>query len=120
LPVSWRISEGVVFVESYERATFAQWRAAIVAALAHSDYRPDMGVLHDQRRLMDAISIDEGTARAAFVIARGIRRWAVLAGSEVGYGMGRMGEGISGGTSTEIRAFRDPVEAEAWARGAKP
>jgi hypothetical protein len=117
MPVSWRISEGVVFVESDEQATLAEWKAAIEASLAHSEYRPGMGVLHDQRRLTDAPSIDEGKARVAFVIARGIRRWAVLAGSEASYGMGRMGAGISGGTSTEIRAFRDPADAEAWARG---
>jgi hypothetical protein len=117
MPVSWRISKDIVWLDSADPLTFAEWTAAIDAALADKDHRPGMGVLHDQRRLTDALSIEEGKARAAFVIARGIRRWAVLAGSEVGYGMGRMGAGISGGTSTEIRAFWDSDEAEAWARG---
>ena len=116
MPVSWRISEGAVVIVSDEQATLAEWKAAVDAALADGDYRPGMGVLHDQRRLRDAPSAEEGRARAAYVAWRGMRRWAVLAGSDAAYGMGRMGEGISSGTATEIRAFRDPAEAEAWAR----
>jgi len=117
MPVSWRISEGIVRIESSESVTFAEWKAAVDAALASSDYRLGLNVLHDQRRLKDAPSAEEGKARAAYVVARGIRRWAVLVGSDVQYGMARLGDAHSSGTSTEIQAFRDPAEAEAWARG---
>lgn len=117
MPVSWHISEGIVRLESSEPVTFAEWMAAVDAALAHRDYRPGMGVLHDQRGVRDAPSNDEGKKRAAYVVARRIGRWAVLVGSDVQYGMARLGDAHSSGTSTEIRAFRDPAEAETWARG---
>jgi hypothetical protein len=117
MPVSWRISNGLVVLESDEPVTFAEWQAAIDGALASKDYRPGMGVLHDQRRLKHAPSVEEGKARVSFVAGRGIRRWAVLAAGDATYGMGRMGEALSAATSVEIRAFRDPAEAEAWARG---
>jgi hypothetical protein len=116
MPVSWRISDGLVFLESDDPVTFAEWQAAIDAALANKDYRPGMGVLHDQRRLKRAPSIEEGKARVHFVAGRGIRRWAVLAAGDATYGMGRMGEALSASTTVEIRAFRNPAEAEAWAR----
>ncbi len=116
MPVSWRIADGLVWLESDDPVTFAEWSAAIDAALADKDHRPGMGMLHDQRRLKHGPSIEEGKARVAFVALRGIPRWAVLAESPVAYGMGRMGAALSSGTSTMIRAFRDPVEAEAWAR----
>jgi hypothetical protein len=117
MPVSWRISEGIVWLESAEPVTFDEWKTAIDAALWDKGYRHGMGILHDQRRLKHGPSIDEGKARAAFVAARGIRKWAVLAESVDGYGMGRVGEALSAGTSVEIRAFKDPVEAETWLRG---
>ncbi len=117
MPVAGRISEGIVRLESSETVTFAEWKAAVDAALASPDYRPGMGVLHDQRRLRDAPSAEEGRARAAYVVAQGIRRWAVLVATDVQYGMARLGDAYSSGTSTEIQAFRDPAEAEEWARG---
>ena len=75
-----------------------------------------MGILHDQRRLKHGPSIDEAKARVDFVAARGIRKWAVLAASGDSYGMARMGEALSDGTSTAIHSFKDPGEAEAWLR----
>src|SRR5712692_10463338 len=45
MPVSWHISEGIVRLESSESVTFAEWKAAVDAALAHGDYGPGMGVL---------------------------------------------------------------------------
>ena len=116
MPVSWRISEGIVRMESSGTVSFFEWKAALDAALASPDYRPGMGVMHDQRLQKDAPSPEEGKSRAAYVVARGIPRWAVLVGSDVQYGMARLGDAHSAGTATEIQAFRDPAEAEAWAR----
>jgi hypothetical protein len=55
-----------------------------------------------------------------FVASRGIRKWAVLAESPDGYGMGRVGETLSARTATAIRAFKDPAKAEAWLREGPP
>jgi hypothetical protein len=118
MPVSWRISEGIVWLESSEPVTFAEWTAAIDGALAQKDYKPGMGMLHDQRRMKHGPSIEEAHKRVAFVAARGIRKWAVLAESADSYGMGRVGEALSNGTATAIRAFRDPDAAAAWLREA--
>lgn len=117
MPVSWHISEGTVFLESDEHATLDEWKAAIDAALANSDYEPGMGVLHDTRLTKHFPSIDEAKERVAFVERRGIRRWAVLAESPLGLGLARMGAGMSAGASIDIRAFNDSTEAEAWASG---
>src|SRR5258708_10821700 len=99
MPVSWRISDGLVFLESDDPVTFGEWQAAIDAALANKDYRPGMGVLHDQRRLKRAPSIEEGKARVNFVVGRGIRRWAVLEGRAASLAPGCMGRAPSGATS---------------------
>jgi hypothetical protein len=120
MPVSWRIAGDIVWLESVEPLTFAEWRAAIDAALADKAYRPEMGILHDQRRLKHGPSVEEGAARVAFVASRGVRKWASLAESGDSYGMARMGEALSDGTATAIRAFRDPAEAEAWLRDGLP
>lgn len=117
MPVSWRVTNGLVYLESSEAPTLEEWRAAVEGALASSDYQPGMGVLHDTRLIKRFHSVEEAEERVAFVTKLGIRRWAVLAESPVGYGLGRLGEGLSSGTPTEIRAFRDPAKAEAWARG---
>ncbi len=116
MPVSWRISDGIVWLESSEPVAFAEWTAAIEAALSDKSYRLGMGILHDQRRLQHGPSMKEAKARVAFVAARGIRRWATVAESLDAYGMGRMGEALSDGTSTAIRAFKEPAAAEAWLR----
>jgi hypothetical protein len=42
MPVSWRISQRVVFLESTGKPTFAEWRAAVDAFLADPDYAPGM------------------------------------------------------------------------------
>jgi hypothetical protein len=71
-------------------------------------------------RISEEPSIEEGKARVSFVASRGIRKWAVLAESPNGYGMGRVGQALSEGTATAIRAFRDQSEAEAWLREGLP
>ena len=46
----------------------------------------------------------------------GRTRWALLVDSNASFGMGRMAETLMG-PGAALRVFRDPVEAEAWARG---
>jgi hypothetical protein len=120
MPVSWRISKGIVWLASTEPVTFEEWKAAIDGAQADKDFQPGMGILHDQRQLKHGPSIEEGHARVAFVASRRIRKWAVLAESPDGYGMARVGQALSEHTATAIRAFRDPVAAEAWLREDEP
>lgn len=117
MPVSWRISHGLIWLESDEAATFEEWQSAIEAALAHPDHRPGMGVIHDWRRLRAAPSTDEIRARARYGATLGPIRWALVVPGDASYGMGRMAEILTEQHAIELRTFRDLAEAEAWARG---
>jgi hypothetical protein len=79
-----------------------------------------MGIIHDWRKHATALSSSEVTKRSAYLAQNAPRfggtRWALLVGNNAGYGMGRMAETLTG-SGTGLRVFRDPVEAEAWARG---
>jgi len=119
MPVSWRIADGLVRLESSETATFDEWRGAVDAALADPAFRPGMGVVHDWRKQQAALSTEEVRKRASYaehLAELGVTRWAILVARNADYGMGRVGQAITDGV--QLRAFRDQVEAEAWARGA--
>jgi hypothetical protein len=120
MPVSWRIMNGLVYLESDEAATFEEWRDAVDAALADPAVRPGMGIIHDWRKHRTSLPSAEVKKRAEYVARNAARfgqtRWALLVDSSVGYGMGRMAEALTG-LGAALRVFRDPVEAEAWARG---
>jgi hypothetical protein len=45
---------------------------------------------------------------------RGAGRIAIVAPSDAGFGSGRMFEGLSGGDTDRVRAFRSADEAYAW------
>lgn len=116
MPISWRISDGLVRLESHGDVAFDEWKAAVDAALAHPDHRPGMGVLHDWRGMRTSPSTAEIEARARYGAGLGPIRWALVVPSDVGYGMGRMAEILTERPPIELRTFRDLGEAEAWLR----
>lgn len=120
MPVSWRITNGLVHLESSEGATFEEWRDAVDAAWADPAFRPEMGIVHDWRKLRAGLPTAEVEKRSDYLASNAARfgrtRWALLVDSPVAYGMGRMAETLTG-TGTGLRVFRDPAEAEVWARG---
>jgi hypothetical protein len=124
MPVTWKISDDLIWLQSGEEASFQEWRQAIEAAFEDPVYRPGMGVIHDWRRLRTPPSPDEIHMRAAYVAELDTRRWALVVRDDVGYGMGRMAEIVTSipplkasALPFEVRVFRDLTEAEAWARG---
>lgn len=120
VPISSRIANGVVLLESAETATFTEWCEAFKGFLADPDYRPSMGVIHDWRRLLTAPPSTEIMARAEYVTeipAMKGTRWALIVAGTAAYGMGRMAEILMETSSVELRVFRDMAEAEAWVRG---
>lgn len=117
MPVSWRISDGLLWLESDGVASFEEWREAVEAALRHPDHRPGLGVVHDWRRLRVAPEAEQLHARASYAGRLGARRWAVVVDGRAGYGMGRMAEILTEPKPVELRVFQDIGEAEAWARG---
>ena len=120
MPVSWQIRNGLVRLESDEAATFEEWRDAVDAAIADPAFRAGMGIIHDWRKHANALPTAEVSKRSEYLARNAARfgrtRWALLVDNSVGYGMGRMAETLTG-SGAVVRVFRDPVEAEAWARG---
>jgi hypothetical protein len=120
MSVSWRIADGLVWLESDEAATFEEWRGALEAALADPEFRAGMGVLHDWRRHRGVMPSAEVLKRSEYLARNAARfqriRWAVVVASNAGFGLGRMAEVLTE-PGAALRVFRDPVEAEAWARG---
>jgi len=121
VPVSWRITENCVLLESEPTATFDEWTAAVDAALVDEKFRPGMGVVHDLRRQFRVPTADEARERVDFLMSRsqkaGIRRWAIVVAGTAHYGMGRLAEFVSDGGPVVFRVFLDVGEAHAWACG---
>lgn len=120
MPVSWRIVDGLVFLESTKAATFEEWRDAVDCALADDAFQVGMGIVHDWRQLETALPTAEVVKRSQYLASNADRfgrtRWALVVDTTTAYGMGRMAETLTG-SGTGLRVFRDPAEAEAWARG---
>lgn len=120
MPVLWRIENDLVRIESSEPSAFEEWRAAVEGFLAHPDYRPGMGAVHDWRGHRNGLPASEIRVRSHYLVrnaaAFGRMRWALVAPADVAYGMGRMAETLTAAPLLELRAFRDMVEAEAWVR----
>lgn len=121
MPVSWRIENGLVWLESTEPSAFEEWRAAVEGFLAHPDYRPGMGAIHDWRQHQSGLPTGEIRARSHYIVRNaaifGTMRWALVAPADVAYGMGRMAETLTAAHPLELRTFRDMAAAEAWVRG---
>lgn len=118
--VSWRIADDIVLLESSEDATFPEWRAAVDAFVAHPDYRPGMGVVHDWRPLRRVPPTAEIEARAKYARENassfGLARWALVVSGLASYGMGRMAEALTDDSPVHLRVFRDLDEAKSWVR----
>jgi hypothetical protein len=118
--VVWRIENDVVWIESSDPSEFEEWRAAVEAFLAHPDYKPGMGAVHDWRGHRNGLPTREIRFRSHYLVrnaaAFGRMRWALVAPADVGYGMGRMAETLTAAPSLELRTFREMGEAEVWVR----
>jgi hypothetical protein len=130
MPVSWRISKGVVFLESEQQATLEEWTSAVDSSLSSHDYRPGMGVVQDWRSAKGLpaakvirLRIDVLVPRAR---ARGVKRWAIVVAGDARWelvvtgdayrGADRAPEPLAGRGSVEFRLFKELAEAEAWVR----
>jgi hypothetical protein len=122
MPVSWRIDEGVAFLESDAGATVEDWKTAIDALLAHPAWVPGTGLVHDRRRLRRTPDVREVRAAVDYASAKqaaiGRARWAIVVSSPAGYGMARVGEALLDTSHIRLRTFYDLDSAEAWVRGA--
>lgn len=130
MPVSWRISEGLVFLESDRQVTLDEWTSAVDRSLSSNGYRPGMGVVQDWRKTkgipearvirlrIDVLvgrTLARGVNRWAIVVA-GDARWEIVVTGDASRGTNRTAAPIGGRRSVEFRVFKDLAEAEAWAR----
>ena len=130
MPVSWRISQGVVFLESDRQVTLDEWTSAVSSSLASDGYRPGMGVVQDWRKTRGnpvakivRLRVDVLVAPAR---ARGVNRWAIVVAGEARWEIVVTGDACrdadgtaarpGGHGSVEFRVFKDLAAAEAWAR----
>lgn len=116
MPISWRLFEGVVFLESGEEETLAEWQAAVRSALFG---RANLRMLHDARRRMRTPDVAEVKARLSFLIARvemhRLGRCALVVGNQANYGLGRMAEAlVETNPALDFRVFMEMAEAKAW------
>jgi hypothetical protein len=125
MPVSWRIAERYLLLESDEDATFEEWAAAVDAGLRDPGFRPGMGLVHDARRMGRVPSPDEANRRVEFLQRRmermKISRWAVVVASSrpAQYGMAHMAEAFADVAGAPFRVFKDDFpDAIAWTNGA--
>jgi hypothetical protein len=121
VPVSWRIAEDLVRIESDDPVTFEEWRSAVDGFSADPAFHPGMGVIHDWRSRTVTVTTVEIERRADYLIARtrshGSIRWAVVVHRDVDFGMARVGEAlVADARSIDFAVFRDVTAAEEWAR----
>lgn len=118
--ISYQIVEDVVFSNIEATSSLDDVRAYLVAVLADPAYRAGMPSLVDCRKVTALLSPAELRAIAAEIAsittAPVAGRCAVLAASDVVFGLVRTYEAYSEGAPIEVRAFRDYDEAMAWLR----
>lgn len=125
MSVSWRISEGLVVLESDEQSAMAEWQSAVTLALISDQFRPGMALLHDARKVERVPDPAEARMRVWFLTTQtrrhGVARWATVVSGPARYGIGRLAEAIvDRDRSAEFRIFLDMAEAEAWLREGLP
>jgi hypothetical protein len=121
MPISYRIVGDFVVTTVEGASTLAEVLAYQAALRSDPGYRPGMPNLIDCRRVTALLSSDD--LRAIAREARrhpnsGVRaRTALLGRSDVVFGVLRMYEAFTEGSSAAARAFRNEAEALAWLHG---
>lgn len=91
----------------------------IMELLENPDFHPGMGTIFDVRDLdMSRLTAEEmkslGEINRMVAERRGKARVAIVASTDLGYGMSRMYKVLGEVPNLEMAVFRDPVEAELW------
>jgi hypothetical protein len=118
--ISYQIVDGIVFTTMEATLSLGDVRVYLAAVLADPAYHAGMPSLVDCRQVTALLSPADLRTIAAEIAnittAPVAGRCAVLAASDVVFGLVRMYEAYSEGAPVEVRAFRDYDEAMAWLR----
>lgn len=119
MPVLHRRAGAIAVVEAVGRYEVAELRAGLDAALAAFGAERAAGLLFDLTR-SDALGdrpTDDVRAMGFFIASRAARfgsRLAMAAGSDVAYGLMRLGAVVVESQGVTARVFRDQPAALAW------
>jgi hypothetical protein len=119
MTVQHRRAGDIAVVEASGRYDVAELRTAIEAALAPFGAAGAAGLLFDLTQ-SDALGdrpTDEVRAMAIFIASKAARfaaRLAMVTGSDVAYGLMRLGGVVAESQGVTARVFRDPAAALAW------
>jgi hypothetical protein len=118
VPIAFRIEDGIAFTDMGATFTVAEIRAYLAAVPAHAAFRPGMPSLVDCRQVTSLLSPEELRAVAADVagvVAVPVRgKCAVLASTDVVFGLMRMYEAYTEDAPVVVRVFRDHDLAMTW------
>jgi hypothetical protein len=89
--------------------------------LAHPDFKPGLAAIWDSRNAdLSALRFEDMQQFRRFqevnAATRGRARIALVASSELSFGIGRMFEQVADLPNLEINVFRDMQAAESWAQ----
>lgn len=120
MAVTYSIEPGerIVYLTTTGESSFAEWEAAMSAALADPAYQKGFNFLSDRRTQANVPDTDFTRGAVAFFKAHSSGldgcRWAVVSGRDAVYGMSRMFAMLSEGTCVRVEAFRDYEDARRW------
>jgi hypothetical protein len=118
LSISYRFEGGILRTTIEGETGFEDVKRYLDTLLADPGFTPGMPGLIDCRKVKSLFSIKDLRRTAADTSNRPEMRVpgraAVLASSNLIYGLLRMYEVFSEGQATKIRVFRQPEEAMAW------
>jgi hypothetical protein len=119
--ITYHFEGGLLFTTIEGETSYADVKAYLDALMADPRFRPRMPGLIDARAVKSLFSIGDLRQTAADARNRPqLRvpgRAAVLASSNLIYGLLRMYEVFNEGSPSVIRVFRKPEEAMAWLLG---
>jgi hypothetical protein len=118
LPITYRFENGILYTTIEGETRFEDVKGYLDTLLSDPGFTPGMPGLIDCRKVRSLFSIKDLRRTAADTSERPQMRVpgraAVLASSNLIYGLLRMYEVFSEGQATKIRVFRQPEEALAW------
>jgi hypothetical protein len=125
MPISSALVDGIIVTTVEGESDLASVQSHLAATRVDRARQQGVPVLVDCRRVKTLLSSSELRAIARQSIdgseAAVQRRVAMLAASDVVYGLMRIYEALTAGTNLEVRVFRAEAEAWHWLRtGAEP
>lgn len=118
MAITYHFEGDFLFTTIEGETSYQDVKAYLDALVVDPRFRPGMPGIIDCRRVKSLFSILELRRTAADARARPQMqvpaRAAVLASSNIVYGLLRMYEVFNEGNPSEIRVFRQPEEAMAW------